>query len=169
MVLAVGSGEPLDLVDVLDGLAVLAEGEEDLLDLGLEVVDVRVLGDVFNDVALGLERIEGLALRFSDEGDHLGLVGASHCGYIISIGRCEERLLLLLIYVSAFILQTQVREVHLQHPHLRLLRHPRCPLGYSLLHAGVWVFYPSLYNTVYTDFIPPARGVERRNLAHEEV
>jgi hypothetical protein len=33
----------------------------------------------------------------------------------------------------------------------------------------VWVFYPSLYNTVYTDFIPPARGVERRNLAHEEV
>lgn len=26
----------------------------------------------------------------------------------------------------------------------------------------IWSFYPQFYNTVYTDFIPPARGVKRR-------
>jgi hypothetical protein len=26
----------------------------------------------------------------------------------------------------------------------------------------VWLFYDSLYNCVYTDFIPPERGVKRR-------
>ena len=31
----------------------------------------------------------------------------------------------------------------------------------------VWAMYPSLYNTVYTDFIPPARGVQRRIIAEE--
>lgn len=25
-----------------------------------------------------------------------------------------------------------------------------------------WSFYPQFYNTVYTDFFPPARGVQRR-------
>lgn len=25
-----------------------------------------------------------------------------------------------------------------------------------------WSFYPQFYNCVYTDFIPPARGVQRR-------
>jgi hypothetical protein len=33
---------------------------------------------------------------------------------------------------------------------------------YNRIYTVVWLFYPSLYNTVYTDFIPPARGVERR-------
>ena len=26
-------------------------------------------------------------------------------------------------------------------------------------NIAVWTFYPQLYNTVYTDFIPPKRGV----------
>jgi hypothetical protein len=25
-----------------------------------------------------------------------------------------------------------------------------------------WSFWPQIYNTIYKDFIPPARGVQRR-------
>jgi hypothetical protein len=31
-----------------------------------------------------------------------------------------------------------------------------------ILYLVVWSFYPQIYNTIYTDFIPPARGVLRR-------
>ncbi|CAD8066410.1 unnamed protein product [Paramecium primaurelia] len=27
---------------------------------------------------------------------------------------------------------------------------------------AVWALYPNLYNTLYTDFIPPPKGVQRR-------
>jgi hypothetical protein len=29
----------------------------------------------------------------------------------------------------------------------------------------VWIFHPNIYNMIYTDFIPPSRGVERRIVA----
>jgi hypothetical protein len=32
----------------------------------------------------------------------------------------------------------------------------------SFLYLVVWAFYPQIYNCIYTDFIPPARGVQRR-------
>ena len=65
-------------------------------------------------------------------------------------------------YVLALFLQTQVREIHLQHSHLRWVRCTCWTLGYSLFYAAVWLLYDSLYNCVYTDFIPPAKGVQRR-------
>jgi hypothetical protein len=30
----------------------------------------------------------------------------------------------------------------------------------------LWSFWPQVYNTIYTDFIPPPRGVQRRKLEH---
>jgi hypothetical protein len=29
---------------------------------------------------------------------------------------------------------------------------------------GVWTMWPSIYNTIYTDFIPPARGKYNNNI-----
>jgi len=37
----------------------------------------------------------------------------------------------------------------------------------NLLSLVVWAMYPSLYNTIYTDFIPPSRGVQRRIVEEE--
>jgi len=30
---------------------------------------------------------------------------------------------------------------------------------YIIKLKGLWSFYPSLYNMIYTDFIPPAKGI----------
>ena len=32
----------------------------------------------------------------------------------------------------------------------------------SIINLVGWSFYPNIYNTIYTDFFPPARGVQRR-------
>lgn len=34
--------------------------------------------------------------------------------------------------------------------------------GKHLSYLVTWTFWPQIYNTIYTDFIPPKRGVERR-------
>lgn len=34
--------------------------------------------------------------------------------------------------------------------------------GINKWYIVAWVGFPYFYNTLYTDFIPPARGVERR-------
>jgi hypothetical protein len=38
----------------------------------------------------------------------------------------------------------------------RTLRYSK--MGPALALWGVWAFYPSLYNLVYTDIFPPAKG-----------
>ena len=60
-------------------LLLFAQGQQHLLDLVLIEVDMRVKCYVFYDIALHLQRIQGLALRFGNDGhDRGGLSCASH-------------------------------------------------------------------------------------------
>jgi hypothetical protein len=35
-------------------------------------------------------------------------------------------------------------------------------MEYYICNAVTWSFWPNIYNTIYTDFIPPEKGVKRR-------
>ena len=70
-------------------------------------------------------------------------------------------------YVPAIVLQAEVRALHLQCQDVPSLRCARCAMVYIFPNSVIWAFYPSLYNMVYTDFIPPKRGVERRIIEDE--
>ncbi len=65
--------------------------------------------------------------------------------------------------VFAIILQVTIREVHVELEASGDVWDSSVALEYFFINSSVgWSFYPNFYNTLYTDFFPPARGVERR-------
>lgn len=78
MLFFVSSGVTLNFCDVADGLFVFAERQEYFFYFMLVEVDVRIHGDVLDDVALEFEGVDGFSFGVGNEGLDLGLIGASH-------------------------------------------------------------------------------------------
>ena len=72
------------LTRMFDGFFVLADGQKHLLDLVLIEVDVRVDGDVLDDVALHLEGILGFSLRLRNIGHRFWLISTAHRLYYLA-------------------------------------------------------------------------------------